>query len=161
MLPPFHIAWWGHHFSSFFLAIHKWMWCKFVMLECIQNLCLQNLCSCSPFHFAYLISFQVREFLFSHTFDCVSINICIHFLLPFGENSNYLHVTCVFKSIRKNKHHKYNGDMIRQMMVWHSLSHKIQINFQKIIGLAIRLSLIMFAKTWSYCLIILIEIYIL
>ncbi len=84
-----------------------------------------------------LISFQVREFLFSHTFDCVSINICIHFLLSFGENSNCLHVTWVFKSIRKIKHHKYNGDMIRQMMVWHSLSHKIQINFQKIIGLAI------------------------
>ncbi len=60
-----------------------------------------------------LISFQVGEFLFSHTTDFVSIYICIHFLLPFGENPNDLHVTCVFKSIRKNKHHKYNGDMIR------------------------------------------------
>lgn len=68
------------------------------------------------------------------------------FSLPFGENSDYLHVTCVLKSIRKNKHHKYNGDMIRQMMVWHSFSHQIQINLQKIIGLAISLLVIMLAK---------------
>ncbi len=42
-----------------------------------------------------LISFQFGEFFFSHTFDCVSIYICIHFLLPFGENSDYLHVMCI------------------------------------------------------------------
>jgi hypothetical protein len=66
--------------------------------------------------------------------------------LPFGENSDYLHVTCVFKSIKENKHHKYYGDMVRQMMVWDSLPHKIQVNLQKYIGLAIPLSLIMRAK---------------